>query len=81
MPIVQPDQYAETPIFREMLQEREGRFPGTPEGEEDLPMVNIFVPVDEEATTSRVGVLTPVIPLGNVPEKTVEKYSPPADPN
>lgn len=33
MPIVEPHLYADTPIFREMLYEREGRFPGTPEGE------------------------------------------------
>lgn len=34
MPIVKPHQYADTPIFREMLYERDGRFPGTPEGTE-----------------------------------------------
>jgi len=34
MPIVRPHEYADTPIFREMLYEREGRFPGTPEGQE-----------------------------------------------
>lgn len=35
MPIVKPHEYADTPIFREMLYEREGRFPGTPESPEE----------------------------------------------
>lgn len=34
MPIVKPHLYQDTPIFREMLYEREGRFPGTPKGTE-----------------------------------------------
>lgn len=34
MPIVEPHLYADTPLFRDMLYERNGRFPGTPEGEE-----------------------------------------------
>lgn len=46
MPIVEPHLYADTPIFREMLYEREGRFPGTPEGEEPLPEVELSTPVE-----------------------------------
>lgn len=36
MPTVEPHLYRDTPIFREMLYEREGRYPGTPEGEEPI---------------------------------------------
>ncbi len=57
---VEPWRYADTPIFRGMLYERDGRFPGTPEGEEELAVYTpILLP---EGPPS--GLLTRVVPLG-----------------
>lgn len=39
MPTVEPHLYRDTPIFRTMLYERDGRYPGTPEGEEPIEIV------------------------------------------
>jgi hypothetical protein len=58
MPIVEPHLYADTPLFREMLYEREGRFPGTPEGEEDLPEVQLCVSEPMPEDTQVVPVIT-----------------------
>lgn len=36
---VEPHLYSDTPIFRDMLYERGGRFPGTSDGEVELPLI------------------------------------------
>jgi hypothetical protein len=64
MPIVKPHQYADTPIFREMLYEREGRFPGTPEGEEPPEDPTGAVVGPEGPSDDDEGATIP-IPLGN----------------
>lgn len=75
MPIVEPHLYADTPIFREMLYEREGRFPGTPkgrgpEGPEDLPIA-VTTPVEPSGDAG--GRLLPV-PLNKavIPVQPIE---------
>lgn len=57
---VEPHLYADTPIFRGMLYERDGRYPGTPEGEEDLPEVELItLPPEQVAPGSTVTVMNP----------------------
>jgi hypothetical protein len=40
---VDPELYHDTPVFRGLLRDRKGRFPGTPEGEMDLPEIPLWV--------------------------------------
>jgi hypothetical protein len=65
MPIVEPHRYADTPIFRTMLYEREGRFPGTPEGEEPIETPEYL---DEP---QKVVEPTTVTPSGQAPSSLV----------
>lgn len=63
---VEPHRYADTPIFRAMLYERDGRYPGTPEGEEDLPKVVLTQEVPEDAIgpqTPAQGLLSRMVPV------------------
>lgn len=55
---VEPHLYYDTPIFRGMLYEREGRYPGTPEGEPEYAPV-----VLPEVVTGAV--MVRVVPLGD----------------
>lgn len=63
MPIVEPHLYADTPIFREMLYERQGRFPGTPEGTEPPEEPQGAVVTPEGPSDGDGGAQVP-IPLG-----------------
>lgn len=71
MPIVEPHLYADTPIFREMLYERDGRFPGTPEegegGEVYTPEPLPDLPPGRYAAS-----LIQVLPLGLKPLIQIE---------
>jgi hypothetical protein len=63
---VEPHLYADTPVFREMLYERDGRYPGTPEGEEELPEVILTQEVPEDVQDAQApaeGLLNRVVPV------------------
>ena len=64
---VEPEAYRkETPIFAQLLADRGGRYPGTPEGEEDLPEVVLTEPVPEEAQdvpAPAQGLLSRLVPM------------------
>ncbi len=63
---VEPHLYADTPLFRAMLYERDGRYPGTPEGEEELPEVVLAQEVPEsvqDAQAPAEGLLNRVVPV------------------
>lgn len=78
MPTVEPHLYRDTPIFREMLYEREGRYPGTPEGEEPIeielspqepaqaPLVHMPEPTEPDMSTTLMSRLVKVQPLAAV---------------
>lgn len=77
---VDPEAYRrETPIFARLLAEREGRFPGTPEGEEDLPEVVLTQEVPEETSGRQVtaqGLLARVVPVSAMALQPVTPVSP-----
>jgi len=64
MPIVEPHLYRDTPIFQELLEERQGRFPGTPKDEEgpeeEGGAVVPMTPVEPSGGSSAAQQLTPV---------------------
>jgi hypothetical protein len=80
MPIVKPHEYADTPIFREMLEERQGRFPGTPQGSEppeppeepEEPQGAVVTPDgpsdDDEGTKKPIPLSQALIPVQPVAE-------------
>lgn len=58
---VDPEAYRrETPIFARLLADRGGRFPGTPEGEEELPEVVLTQEVPEDVQDAQKPVQGPV---------------------
>lgn len=63
---VEPHLYHDTPIFRELLYDRGGRYPGTPEGEEELPEVVLTQEVPEDVQDAQApaeGLLNRVVPV------------------
>jgi len=77
---VDPEAYRrETPIFARMLAERDGRFPGTPEGEEELPEVVLTqeVPEDvQDAHRPAQGLLGRIVPVSAMPIQAVTPVVP-----
>lgn len=84
---VDPEAYRrETPIFARMLAEREGRFPGTPEGEEDFPEflrtqeVTEDVQDAQDAQAPAQGLLARIVPVSAMAIQPVVLPSPVVDP-
>ena len=76
---VEPHLYADTPLFREMLYERDGRYPGTPEDEEELPEVVLTqeVPEDvQDAQRPAEGLLNRVVPVSRMDLPAISPVSP-----
>lgn len=67
---VEPHLYMDTPIFRGLLYERDGRFPGTPEGVEELPEIKLSEMVPAVSVSER---LTSVVPLAMMAVIPIEK--------
>lgn len=81
---VDPEAYRkETPIFSALLWERDGRFPGTPEGEEELPEVVLTQEVPEDVQDAQApaqGLLSRVVPVSSMAIQPVTPVLPEADP-
>lgn len=67
---VEPHLYMDTPIFRGLLYERDGRFPGTPESTGTLAEVEISEKVPAVSVTER---LTTIVPLAMMAVIPIEK--------
>lgn len=76
---VEPHWYRDTPIFREMLYERMGRFPGTPEGWDDGPEpggVLVRPQGPKSPTDTLVRRLVPVTPVFPVAPPSMDTTQP-----
>ena len=71
---VDPELYRDTPIFRQILRDRKGRWPGIPANE--LPPVSLIpVPAPLEEPSAAVPVISLVHPIPPAPQARTRPYA------
>lgn len=71
---VDPEAYRDSPIFRDMLRERRGRWPGIPMDE--LPPLSVAVTTLEALAQTRPPAMFRVEPLSSAPDTPLTDYDP-----
>lgn len=70
---VDPEAYRDTPIFRGLLRERDGRWPGIPEGDDYDPLLEEMTTALEEMSAQRPPAMFRVMPIPSMPQHDSEE--------